>query len=1551
MASSDSGASDRSSSSAPDREDAGSSRADRASAGRRKSGRARKEIQRLDPSSAKAKAAAFSGSSDDDDDDDDSADEEFKVPTSIKTGSRKRAPAGTSAGATSRTRKPRAAGTGARKPAGAGPRRKKADADGEEDGSPAAAKAGKDFKIEDNNELFNAVKNPNTALQQTAEDWIESYKESSGPAMSELVNFVLRCCGCNAVVDEHQAEDENGIVENLKDIVDEFKREADLAYPLMSKSKAYKKFRPSLAQFLQKLLVASADDLLFSTSFNEHFSAWVHALSSSQIRALRHTATVISLLCVNALSTLHVQVRKEHAQAVRAKEAEEKKSRKDKARLRDMERQVKEAHERLEAVEGFMEESYTSVFVNRYRDADSVIRAECISALGSWMKLDPDYWIDGDYLRYIGWVLSDESKEARRESVRALFSLYQKDAYLGKLHHFTDRFKQQLVDMAVGEHDLPVRIQALQVVRQIDAHGLLEDDKQRDEIALLVFEKERRVRFAAADFFKGLVDEQVDERKGELDLADGAARGKKVKEQERALATAVEYKVLAELLVKYGRMLDGGAAGPDSAEDEEDDSQRRSQASASDELSAGDLVPDRAGADADGAEADTRASVPRGRVAFAVEALWDSVDALRDWEGMLEYVLRDHSGRAVGEEGAAANGKAKAKGKGRAAKGRGKKGAQANGTEEDEAEGEGKADDEVDQLPEELRLSEDEETLFIEVLVACLTRITVATATTKKGKEQEDETHADVSRAVIEALPKLFSKNQTFPTRIVDILAIPRLISLDQYLDLQQVSAFEALWDDVTKQFLKHTQANLLDEAARTLVHFLAAQTLSATNTAKLGELEESLVATLRETAGEDVEGASYGEDELHALTACVARLEKLARVRNISACLEDTDGGKAKTALDILEEIVNRGRLGYKEEAAMVEHAIQVLGTHLVWQLQAVAVETVQAETADLPAIISVSERRRSLLDKLEEYAVGNETNAAEGVKQVSLAFLLDIHTISRQLTSPQFDPSKLLDDLKLVANEQLQARCAGYIEAELERYAEVLADEADEEKDETQREADSEDADSGSETETEGRSQSQRGKKGKGKKKAPAKKGKKAAPKKQDKRRRKTAAQIRSDNAKQQARLLAAQRFERMLAPFVRAIHCGALDLQHSAVLLKHWGRLGPACDEQAKLLMHDLRDEGNYGSASDTVAAIVVDALKGACELYIDAPDTPSVSEEPLVSLGRHLVSVVIVRGAHLAVVDALPAEDHLRIHLDALKWIVQKLSQFEDNKRKDDRNRALSFFKALAYLLLSLDGRSALKIKTTLDSLLDEHHLEVPETSKTWDPVRAYQRRLITVMSKDPAIQKAAKTDRGAAGKKKAPARKGKAKSTSDVEDEDELEDDEMQVDAEDDDETPDSSAPQQRTGSKRRAAAPPQPSLELYGSQAQRPPASTADESGSPSKRRRVEGPADEPADEDDGDDAVDALLAGTQVDDQPAAESGDISLDLGLGDASSPAPSSSAQKKRARAGDDELETGDLGETQAQPAGADEDERPEFERDESVASELSLSDFQKKRRRL
>jgi cohesin complex subunit SA-1/2 len=47
------------------------------------------------------------------------------------------------------------------------------------------------------------------------------------------------------------------------------------------------------------------------------------------------------------------------------------------------------------------------VFVHRYRDHDPGIRAECVQAMGVWLKRHPAYFLEGSYLRYVGWVLSD----------------------------------------------------------------------------------------------------------------------------------------------------------------------------------------------------------------------------------------------------------------------------------------------------------------------------------------------------------------------------------------------------------------------------------------------------------------------------------------------------------------------------------------------------------------------------------------------------------------------------------------------------------------------------------------------------------------------------------------------------------------------------------------------------------------------------------------------------------------------------------------------------------------------------------------------------------------------------------------------------------------------------------------------------------------------------------------------------------------------------------------------------------------------------------------
>jgi len=47
------------------------------------------------------------------------------------------------------------------------------------------------------------------------------------------------------------------------------------------------------------------------------------------------------------------------------------------------------------------------VFVHRHRDAEPAIRSECIKALGMWMKMHPQRFLEGNHLRYIGWVLTD----------------------------------------------------------------------------------------------------------------------------------------------------------------------------------------------------------------------------------------------------------------------------------------------------------------------------------------------------------------------------------------------------------------------------------------------------------------------------------------------------------------------------------------------------------------------------------------------------------------------------------------------------------------------------------------------------------------------------------------------------------------------------------------------------------------------------------------------------------------------------------------------------------------------------------------------------------------------------------------------------------------------------------------------------------------------------------------------------------------------------------------------------------------------------------------
>lgn len=296
--------------------------------------------------------------------------------------------------------------------------------------------------------------------------------------------------------------------------------------------------------------------------------------------------------------------------------------------------------------------------------------------MGFWFKKYPGHFLEGAYLRYVGWVLSDSSTQVRLEAVKSLSGVYQQNEYIGSLNHFTERFKPRLIEMATGDTELSVRVAVIQVLGAINEQSLLDDD-ERESLCLLVFDEEPKVRKAVSQFVKGVWEESVKERL--------VGRKASEKDEERA-----GVKMLGSLLVKWGKALDRTAADVQGDVDGAD-KESLSSGEGSSRISKNAQVVSLMG------------STKKGRIALAVEALWTEVDPVSDWESLLDHLLLDHS--ATEEEGAENS-------SGR--KGRPKKAVN-------------------ESLVDEIwRLEEVEETVLLECLLATLTKARAEAGSSKK---------------------------------------------------------------------------------------------------------------------------------------------------------------------------------------------------------------------------------------------------------------------------------------------------------------------------------------------------------------------------------------------------------------------------------------------------------------------------------------------------------------------------------------------------------------------------------------------------------------------------------------------------------------------------------------------------------------------------------------------------------------------------------------------------------------------------------------------------
>jgi cohesin complex subunit SA-1/2 len=98
------------------------------------------------------------------------------------------------------------------------------------------------------------------------------------------------------------------------------------------------------------------------------------------------------------------------------------------------------------------------------------------------------------------------------------------------------------------------------------------------------------------------------------------------------------------------------------------------------------------------------------------------------------------------------------------------------------------------------------------------------------------------------------------------------------------------------------------------------ATSLSNTNSIKVLELEEHLSTSLRDIiqGRDEIEIASFTEDEVLALTGVCTRLATLAGTRDVATWMEEDEGGKQSSAWDIIMALIERGKLGYIEEESV---------------------------------------------------------------------------------------------------------------------------------------------------------------------------------------------------------------------------------------------------------------------------------------------------------------------------------------------------------------------------------------------------------------------------------------------------------------------------------------------------------------------------------------------------------------------------------------------------------------------------------------------------------
>jgi cohesin complex subunit SA-1/2 len=689
-------------------------------------------------------------------------------------------------------------------------------------------------------------------------------------------------------------------------------------------------------------------NVLFSNiELIENIQVWLGTMSAAQNRPFRHTATVVSLAVISALCEVGSELAEEASKAQRHSENQKKSKNANKSRVSELQDYSKQAKANQEILDNTVKDWFETVFIHRYRDVDPHIRVDCARAIGDWMVAYPDQFFNGKHLRYLGWLLSDTNHSTRLEVVKQLHRFYADSEKLGGLKTFTERFRSRMVEIATKDAEASVRAAAIELLDDLREAGLLEPD-DIDKIGRLIFDAEPRVRKSVVGFFAESINDAYDAK---VDTLGGQEALDEILGEENDSSDSpchewIKLKCLAEGLDSY-----------DSADGPLPPSVERGPGQGGYLLHAG--------------SADTRFMI-------AADTLHDQIEEVREWEKLAGYLLYDTS--VANQNGDAASGES--------------------------------------QLKQELRLKESEEVILLEVLnssvkqdVSSLVEAHADKKSKKKQKEDIGALQEKAARDLANMIPRLLKKFGESPQTAASTLRLGRVLSLEAFQEFRQDSStYATLLNDFNKQFLSHSNEEVLAEASRALLRAKSYHELGDVPDERIDTLWEDTISTFNTlTHDKDLETRGLlSTTVLDAVSKTVLRLEKLSSISNPVEYLEtqpaapataQTNLSEPSPPIDSLIALINRAASpkGSDPETAALDdalamHASRTVCFYFMWRIPAFikSLQTVALPDIELE---NLAVRRDAYVSALGSVLKTRPVN--DELSPLVSGMLLDAHTV----------------------------------------------------------------------------------------------------------------------------------------------------------------------------------------------------------------------------------------------------------------------------------------------------------------------------------------------------------------------------------------------------------------------------------------------------------------------------------------------------------------------------------------------------------------------------